>query len=211
VARKSWIVWSIRCSTSKKLPPGLPNGVHAREAPVSAASEPVAPLEDADAPFAAAPPFECRSHGGRAAFPPLPRQDHRPHAVRVRGALVRPGGKARVGDRQAGGAAEELLVPDQRGDPQGLIRHPSLADLIVRDELRLGFLDLHQLAKLRRFHRLALADRLGVRLEEAQELLKTAMRFPSTSTNFPDPGGISAVDATFTSLPITPPSALEPP
>src|SRR6516165_8704745 len=29
------------------------------------------------------------------------------------------------------------------------------------------------------------------------------MRFPSISTNFPDSGGISETDATFTSLPIT--------
>ena len=79
-------------------------------------------------------------------------------------------GKAAIGDGQARGAAEQLRVPDQRGHPQRLIRHASLADRVVGDELGLRFLDLDQLAELRRFDGLALADRLRVRLEEAQQL-----------------------------------------
>jgi hypothetical protein len=146
--------------------------LHAREASISAATEAVAPLQHADAPFAAGPPFERGSNSAPAAFPALPRQDHVLHSARVRGPLVCPGGKARVGHGQARGSAEELLVPEERGDPQSLVRHAPLADLVVRDELRLGFLDLHQLAELGGLHRLPLADRLGVRLEEAQELVR---------------------------------------
>jgi hypothetical protein len=44
-------------------------------------------------------------------------------------------------------------VPDERRDPQGFVRLASLADLVVRDELRFGLLDLHQLAELRRLLR----------------------------------------------------------
>ena len=108
------------------------------DAPIAGSSEAVAPLQGADAPFAAGPPCQGGSNAAPAAFPTLPRQDHGVHPARVRGALVRPRGKACVGHRQARDSAEEVLVLDERRDPQGLVRHAPLADLVVGDELRLG-------------------------------------------------------------------------
>ena len=43
-------------------------------------------------------------------------------------------------------------------------------DLVVRDDLRFGFLDLHHPAKLGGLRCLALADDFGVRLKQAHKL-----------------------------------------
>ena len=127
-------------------------------------------LQSADAAFAAGPPFERGSNGARAPVPALPRQDHRAHSAVVRDLLIRPGGKTPIGHGQARWPPEELLVSDERGFPQRLIRHPGHTDRVVGDELSLGLLNLDELAELGELGRLALPNGFGVGLEEAEEL-----------------------------------------
>src|SRR2546426_22398 len=76
-----------------------------------------------------------------------------------------PGGAA------PGRPAEELLVALEGRPPQLAVRHAHRTDRVVGDELVLGLLDLHELAELRELARLALADRFGVRLDEAQDFV----------------------------------------
>ena len=57
-----------------------------------------------------------------------------------------------------------------RRDQQVGVAGPLVVDLVVRDDLLFGFLDLDHLAELGGLGGLALADDLGVRLEQAHEL-----------------------------------------
>src|SRR6516165_709229 len=191
--------------------------LHPEEASIAAASEPVAALQGADASFAAGSPFQRGANGAGAPLPALPRQDHPTHAPSGRGPLIGGRGKAAVGNGQEGGAAEELLVPNERGDPERLIGHTGRADRVVGDELGLGFLDLHQLAELRRLDRLAFADRLRVRLEEAEELIRV-VGIPSDDPraglgeHAPDaPGGLAQLLRERCQRPLGPPDGLHRP
>ena len=58
--------------------------------------------------------------------------------------------------------------------PQVAVGHPSRAHRVVRDELRLCFLNLDHLAELGRLGVLAFADRLGVRFDEAEDWTRRA-------------------------------------
>ena len=102
--------------------------LHPREAAIPAASKAVPALQGADAPFTAGPPFERGSNGARTPLPALPQQDHGPHAARICRVLIGPGGEAAIRHGQTRGATDQLLVPDQRGHPQRVVRHAGLAD-----------------------------------------------------------------------------------
>jgi hypothetical protein len=145
--------------------------LHPQEAAIATASEAVAPFQGADASFRAGPPSEGGSNATGAGFPVLSRQDHGPHATLARELFIGARSESPIGDRQPGRSAEELHMPGQRRRPQGPIGHPHGADRIVRDELRLGFLDLHQGAELRGFGGLALADGFRVGFEEAEHFI----------------------------------------
>ena len=73
--------------------------------------------------------------------------------------------------RQAGWAAEEGPVSFEGRPPEAVVGHSGCADLIVSDDLTVGFLQLHHVAELGGLGRLPLADHLGVGLEDAQDLI----------------------------------------
>src|SRR5260370_17163379 len=68
-------------------------------------------------------------------------------------------------------ASEDPTMSRQARNHQSSIIRAPLVDLVVHHELIFGLLDLHQLAKLGGLGSLALANRLGVRLEQAQDLV----------------------------------------
>src|SRR4029450_13379931 len=144
---------------------------------VAAAVQTVAPLQHADATFAAGSPslglFE----------PALPllllplgtlraTVGHR-HACdtevlgrRLDRGRVEAGG----GRHQARNPPRAFLMHHDRRHPPLTIAGPLRVHLIRRDDLLLRFLDLHQLAELGGLARLALADDLRARLKEADQL-----------------------------------------
>ena len=73
---------------------------------------------------------------------------------------------------------EELRMTHQRGLPQRSVGDAGRAHLVVRDELRLGLLNLHQLAELGQLGRLPFADGLRMGLEDTQHFI-AVMRVPS--------------------------------
>jgi hypothetical protein len=60
----------------------------------------------------------------------------------------------------------------QSRDPQDPIRWPNGVHCILTDDLVLGFLNRHQLPKFGWLDHLAFSDRLGMRFEEAQNLIR---------------------------------------
>src|SRR2546428_9677961 len=129
-------------------------------------------LERADPSFAPRAPAESRAGNPRALLAGLPRQHDVPDPAVLRGAFIGPRGKAAIGDGQLGGAIEERDVTIQGGLPEGALRLAALTHRVVGDELRLGLLDLHEPPELGGLGQLALADDLGVRLEETDHLAR---------------------------------------
>jgi hypothetical protein len=117
--------------------------LHAKQAVITAASQAVATLEGADAPFRAGAPSQGRSHRPWAPFSTLPREHDGPDLMRTGDLNVGRRGEPSIGHGQARGPAEELFVPHQGRFPQRAIGDSRRADLVVGDELRLGFLDLN--------------------------------------------------------------------
>src|SRR5262245_57679254 len=140
--------------------------LHPTDASVAAPPQSVAAFQRADASFAAGAPAPCGARQARARRPRLARQDDVPDPTVLRRALVAPGREAAVGDCQVRGVCEQRDVPIQARRPQRAVRLAALTHCVVGDELRLGLLDLHEPAELSRLGQLALADDLGVRLEE---------------------------------------------
>src|SRR5262249_40277125 len=68
-------------------------------------------------------------------------------------------------------ATEERLMTIKCRRPQVDVGRPPRVHLVRSNDLMFGFLNSYQLAKLIRGRDLAFADRLGMRLEEAQDLL----------------------------------------
>src|SRR5512139_2693364 len=157
------------CHNPQAYPP-----LHPRGSPIAATPEAVTALQGADSPLASRPTSQ------RATEPALPflllgtfgcaGEDYPLDAQLHCGQFVLPRGKARVRHGQPRGSTEELTVPLQRWRPQILVVDARRADLVVSDELALGFLDLHELSELRGLDRLPLPNRLGMWLEEAQHL-----------------------------------------
>src|SRR4029450_4873241 len=79
-------------------------------------------------------------------------------------------GKARVGDGEARRVIENGDVAIEGRRPERTFRLAPLTHFVIGDELRLRFLDLHEAAEFGGLRQLALADDLGVRLEEADHL-----------------------------------------
>ena len=129
-----------------------------------------ADFQSADASFAARAPAQRGVRRARARPAQLPRQHDLADATLVGGLLVGPRRKATVSDSQLRGALKQCDMPIQGGSPQDLLALAWRTDRVVGDELRLRLLNLHQAAKLRRLGELALAEDLGVRLEEADDL-----------------------------------------
>src|SRR4029453_2498101 len=74
---------------------------------------------------------------------------------------------------QARCMAELLLVHFERGEEQIAVAWPLVVDLVVRDDLLFGLLELDHLAEFGRLTRLALANDLGLGLEQADDLARS--------------------------------------
>src|SRR6266436_796909 len=148
--------------------------LHAAGAAVPAPPQSVTAFECADASFAACAPAQGCARGARPRLPMLARQHDVPDPAVLRAAFIAPRGEATVGDRQLRRATEERDVPIQSGRPERAFRLAALTHLVVRDELRLRLLDLHQPAEFRRLGQLPLSDDLGVRLEDTDHLARKA-------------------------------------
>src|SRR6266496_4002391 len=144
---------------------------------VSAAIETIAPFHDADAALAAGPPFLAVAEPTllllALAFGALGRTIGNAHAFdahRLCSCLV----PARV---EGGVCCDQSRNPSQPGLVSGdgwdqqvrIVGSPSI-DLIVDDDLILGFLQLGDLAEFVGLAGLALANDLGGRLEQAENL-----------------------------------------
>src|SRR2546425_1812552 len=137
------------------LPPAL--------AVVPAPAEPMTALERADPAVAPRAPAESRAGNPGALLAGQPRQHDVPDPAVLGGAFIRARGEAAVGDGELRGAVEERNVTIQCGRPEGALRLAVLTHPVVGDELRLGLLDLHEPAELRRLGQRALPDDVGVR------------------------------------------------
>src|SRR4030095_15211245 len=84
--------------------------------------------------------------------------------------LMAQGEEAGVGGDQPRRQAELLLVYVDRRDQQVGVAGPFVVNLVMRDDLLFGLLDPHHLVELDGLGGLALADDLGVGLEQADEL-----------------------------------------
>src|SRR5262249_50279622 len=146
--------------------------LHPAWAAVAASPQSVATSERADAPFAARTPAERRSRWAGSRLARLARQDDLADPTRLRGVLVTARSEAAIGDGQVRRVVEQRYGPIEGGLPQGGFRLTRRTDFVIGDELRLRLLDLHEPAELGRFRQLALADDLGVRLEEANHLAR---------------------------------------
>ena len=91
-------------------------------------------------------------------------------AADLRGERIAMREKGGIGGEQIRHATQKLPMHVKSGKQQIAVRGTLRVDLVVRDDLRFGFLDLHHLAELGGLGGFALTDHLGVRLEEAHEL-----------------------------------------
>src|SRR5271157_5396578 len=143
---------------------------HAVVALVAAASEPVAPLDHADAALRSGAPllpvaepallllaFAVGAFGGAIG------NAHALDAFGLRGSLVLAGVKGRIRRHQVRQAPKPRLMRVDRRDQQvGVVGTP-VVDLVVDDNLVLGLLQLDHLAKLVGLGRLAFADDRSLR------------------------------------------------
>ena len=157
---------------------GRDNPVHPFFAMVATAVESVSAFEHTDAAFTAdAPPLPATEpalafiRASRGRFGAAPRQDHTSDATVDGGFFIASGCESAITGGQIRRAAEDRLMAIQRRRPQGDVGRSSRMDLVRRDDLMFRFLNGDQLAKLVGFGDLALADRLGVRFEDAQDFV----------------------------------------
>src|SRR6266566_4485311 len=146
--------------------------LHPALAAVSAAPQTMTALERTDPSFTARSPAEGQAGNSRAGCARLARKHDMPDSALVRDAFIRRRGKATVSDGELRRAAKELDMSVQGGSPQAAVSLPALTHRVIGDELRLGLLDLHQPSELRRFGQLPLADDVGMRLEQADDLIR---------------------------------------
>src|SRR6202158_306892 len=148
---------------------------------VSAAIEPMAPLDHADSSLTSDAPLLA------VAEPALPllafalgafgrsiRDANTLDAPGLRGRLVPERVECGVRRHQVRDAAEQCLMCLDRGDQQVRIVRPLRIDLVIGNDLVLGLLELHHFAELVRLAGLALAADLGRWLEQTEELAFTA-------------------------------------
>src|SRR5262245_18330881 len=144
--------------------------LHPMDASVATPSQSMTAFQRADASFAAGTPAQCGARQARARRPRLARQDDVPNPAVLRRALIAPRREAAVGHRQLRSVIEERDVPIQGRRPEGALGLAAVTHRVVGDDLPLGHLDLHHPAELSGLGQLALADDLGVRLEETDHL-----------------------------------------
>ena len=106
---------------------------------VPASPQAMTALERADPSFTPRAPAEGRAGHPGAPLAGLPRQHDVPDPTVSRRAFIGARGKAAVGDGQARRVTEERDVTIQSRRPEGAVRLAALTDLVVGDELRLGF------------------------------------------------------------------------
>ena len=87
-----------------------------------------------------------------------------------------------VGRQGLGRMTEQRLVVLEGRAHESRLGRPLLKDLVVRDELALDLLDLDHVAELDILAGLAAYEQLGVRLENAEELLRVGNRTPVEHT-----------------------------
>src|SRR6059036_3602397 len=143
--------------------------LHPALAAVSAAPQTMTALERTDPSFTARSPAEGQAGNSRAGCARLARKHDMPDSALVRDAFIHRRGKATVSDGELRRAAKELDMSVQGGSPQAAVSLPALTHRVIGDELRLGLLDLHEPSELRRLGQLALADDVGVWLEQADD------------------------------------------
>src|SRR5262249_42214789 len=155
--------------------------VHAVFAMVTTAVESMSAFQYTDPAFAAdAPPLSptepalalvCAPRGRLRT--PTRQYDSAHTAVGCR-PLVGRRAEAAITGGEIGGASEDGLVPIQSGGPQRHIGGSLRVDVVRRDDLMLRLLNGDELAKLVRLRNLAFANRLRVRLEDAQHFVGDA-------------------------------------
>src|SRR5258708_30464904 len=145
---------------------------------IATASKTMSSLEHTDRSFApntpalsATEPAVPFVRASRGRLPSRSRQDDTPNAGRERGLFILGGGKATIGSGDIWRAAEDLDVSIEGGRRQCQGRRWRRMEGIGRDDLLRAFLDRDEFAKLRRFGDLALANRFGVWLKDAEDFV----------------------------------------
>src|SRR5271166_2263565 len=154
---------------------------HPVVAAIAAALETMSALAHTDASLApgapslpvAEPPLLLLPLARRALGRPIGNA-HTFHSLGFRCGFVLGGVEAGIGSDQARCTSQLRSMHFDRRDQQVHIAGPLREDLIVNDDLVLGLLQLHQLAKLGWLTRLALADHFGRWLEQADNLALAA-------------------------------------
>src|SRR2546427_5244345 len=146
--------------------------LHACASAIATAVESMTALEHADPSLAAGAPAERAPKPSQRRRAPAAQQSDIADAARGRRALVALRSEAGIGDGQPGRVAEERDMAGHRWDPPRAGRHPPDADLVVRDELGLGLLNLHDLAELGWLGCFAFADGFRVRLEQTEDFAR---------------------------------------
>src|SRR5258708_37887206 len=143
---------------------------------IATASKTMSSLEHTDRSFApntpalsATEPAVPFVRASRGRLPSRSRQDDTPNTASERRLFILGGGKATIRSGDIWRAAEDLDVSIERRRPQCHVRRSRRMDGIGRDDLMLAFLDRDEFAKLRRFGDLALANRFGLLLKDAQD------------------------------------------
>src|SRR3974377_897783 len=135
---------------------------------VAAAIETISPLDHADAPLAAGAPFLAVAEPALLllafALGALARPIGNAHALnahRFCSGLVPGGGEPAVGRHQARHAPQLGLVDRDRRNQQIGVIGPSSVDLVINNDLILGFLQFHHLSALVWLASFAFANDLG--------------------------------------------------
>ena len=107
----------------------------------------------------------------RRCLPSSAEANHPSDAARERRVFVLGGRKATIAGGDIWRPAEDRDVPIERGRPQRHIRRSGRMDGIGRDDLMLALLDGDELAKLGGLRDLALPNRFGVGLKDAEDFV----------------------------------------
>src|SRR6266481_2753397 len=144
---------------------------------VATSVQPMAPLKEADPTFTSGSPLLSTAKPALllerlALGTPVSevRDGDTLDAVLARGGFVAYREETRIGSDQPGWPPELLLMSRQRGYEQVRVPWALVVNLVMRDDLLLGLLDLDHLAELGGLSGFALADDFGVWFEQAHEL-----------------------------------------
>src|SRR6266545_5718006 len=145
---------------------------------IATAAQAMATFEHTDAAFApdapalaAAEPVLALIGPPRRRLRAATRQDHASDTPSRRGLFVGRRAEPTITSGQIRGTTEDRPMAIQRRCPQGDVGGPRRMDLVGGHDLMFRFLNGDQRAKLVGFRDLALANRRGVRLEDAQHFV----------------------------------------